>query len=253
MAKHLDYKKDLRHLQIALVRWQAGAVASGEKVLVVLEGRDAAGKDGTIKRVTEHLSPRNTRVVALPKPSNRQDSEWYFQRYVAHLPAAGELVVFNRSWYNRAGVEKVMHFSTPAQQEQFIRDAPEFERMLIEADIRLVKYWLDISKKEQADRLDARRTNPLKMLKVSDLDAVAQAKWKAYSKARNEMLTRTNTDEAPWICVRNDHKKAGRLNLIRDLLHRVAPKDIAKDVEKPDPAVVFPFEPAALEDGRLAK
>jgi polyphosphate kinase 2 len=253
MARPLDYKKDLHHLQVALVRWQATAMASGEKVLVVLEGRDAAGKDGTIKRITEFLSPRNTRVVALPKPSDRQDSQWYFQRYVVHLPAAGEIVVFNRSWYNRAGVEKVMHFSTPAQQEQFIRDAPEFERMLIEAEIRLVKYWLDISKAEQADRLDARRTDPLKQLKVSDLDGVAQQKWKAYSKARNEMLTRTHTAEAPWICVRNDHKKAGRVNLIRDLLHRVAPRDIREDVEKPDPDVVFPFEPEALEDGRLAK
>ena len=253
MAKDLDYKKDLRHLQVDLVRLQAAAVKSGEKILVVLEGRDAAGKDGTIKRLTEYLSPRNTRAVSLPKPSDRQVTQWYFQRYVPHLPAAGEFVVFNRSWYNRAGVERVMGFSTPTQQEQFIRDAPEFERMLIEADIRLVKYWLDISKTEQAQRLDARRTDPLKQLKVSDLDAVAQAKWKAYSKARNEMLTRTSTDQAPWICVRNDHKKAGRLNLIRDLLRRVAPKDIAKDVEKPDPAVVFPFEPAALEDGRLAK
>ena len=253
MAKHLDYKKDLLQLQIALVRWQAQAMKSGEKVLVVLEGRDAAGKDGTIKRIAEHLSPRNTRIVALPKPSNRQETQWYFQRYVPHFPAAGEIVVFNRSWYNRAGVEKVMGFSTAAQQEQFIRDAPEFERMLTEADIRLVKYWLDISKDEQEERLEARRKDPLKQLKVSDLDAVAQAKWKAYSKARDEMLTRTHTDWAPWICVRNDHKKAGRLNLIRDLLHRVAPKDLLKDVEAPDPAVVFPFEPDAIEDGRLAK
>ena len=253
MAKDDHYKKDLRRLQIDLVRMQAAAVKSGEKILVVLEGRDAAGKDGTIKRVTEYLSPRNTRVVALPKPTDRQTTEWYFQRYVPHLPAAGEFVVFNRSWYNRAGVEKVMGFSTPEQQEQFIRDAPVFERMLIDADIRLVKYWLDISKDEQAERLEARRKDPLKQLKVSDLDAVAQAKWKAYSKARDEMLTRTNTDRAPWICVRNDHKKAGRLNLILDLLHRVAPKDILKEVEAPDPAVAFPFEPAALEDGRLAK
>jgi len=253
MAKHLDYKKDLHDLQVALVRWQAGAMKAGEKVVVVLEGRDAAGKDGTIKRIVEHLSPRNTRVVALPKPSNRQETQWYFQRYVPHLPAAGEIVVFNRSWYNRAGVETVMGFSTPAEQEQFIRDAPEFERMLIEADIRLVKYWLDISKKEQAERLDARRTDPLKELKVSALDGVAQEKWKAYSKARDNMLMRSNTDWAPWICVRNDHKKPGRLNLIRDLLHRVAPGEVRKDVGKPDPAIVFPFEAAALEDGRLAR
>ena len=252
MAKEPDYKKDLRRLQIALVRAQAAAVQSGEKILVILEGRDAAGKDGTIKRLTEYLSPRNTRVVALPKPTERQTTQWYFQRYVAHLPACGEFVVFNRSWYNRAGVEKVMGFSTPAQQEQFIRDAPEFERMLTEADIKVVKYWLDISKAEQAIRLEARRKDPLKQLKVSDLDAVAQAKWKAYSKARNEMLKRSNPDWAPWICVRNDHKKAGRLNLIRDLLHRVAPKDIRADIEHPEPDVVFPFEAEAIEDGRLA-
>ena len=253
MPKDPDYKKDLRRLQVDLVRMQVAAVKSGEKILVVLEGRDAAGKDGTIKRLTEFLSPRNTRVVALPKPSDRQATQWYFQRYVPHLPAAGEFVVFNRSWYNRAGVEKVMGFSTAEQQEQFLHDAPDFELMLTKADIRLVKYWLDISKDEQEDRLEARRKDPLKQLKVSDLDAVAQAKWKAYSKARDEMLMRTNPDWAPWICVRNDHKKAGRLNLIRDLLHRVAPKDILKDVERPDPAVVFPFEAAALEDGRLAK
>ncbi|HEX4097958.1 MAG TPA: polyphosphate kinase 2, partial [Caulobacteraceae bacterium] len=215
MAKDFDYKKEMLRLQVALVRLQASAVSSGEKILVVLEGRDAAGKDGTIKRITEFLSPRNTRVVALPKPTDRQTTEWYFQRYVPHLPAAGEFVVFNRSWYNRAGVEKVMGFSTPEQQEQFIRDAPEFERMLVEADIRLVKYWLDIDKKEQADRLEARRTDPLKQLKVSDLDAVAQARWKGYSNARNDMLKRSNPDWAPWICVRNDHKKAGRVNLIR--------------------------------------
>ncbi len=253
MAKDSEYKKSLERLQVALVRLQAGAVKSGEKILVILEGRDAAGKDGTIARITEHLSPRNTRVVALPKPTERETSEWYFQRYVAHLPACGEFVVFNRSWYNRAGVEKVMGFSTPEQQEEFIREAPAFERMLTAADIRLVKYWLDISKDEQAKRLEARRKDPLKQLKVSDLDAVAQAKWKAYSKARNEMLLRTNSEWAPWICVRNDHKKAGRLNLIRDLLHRVAPKEIAKDIEAPDPAVVFPFEPQAIEDGRLEK
>ena len=253
MAKDPEYKKSLLQLQIALVRLQASAVKSGEKILVILEGRDAAGKDGTIKRLTEYLSPRNTRVVALPKPTERQTSEWYFQRYVAHLPASSEFVVFNRSWYNRAGVEKVMGFSTPEQQEQFIRDAPEFERMLGEAGIRVVKYWLDISKKEQAQRLEARRKDPLKQLKVSDLDAVAQARWKAYSKARNEMLMRSNVDWAPWVCVRNDHKKQGRLNLIRDLLQRVAPQDLLKDIEAPDRSVAFPFEPAAIEDGRLAK
>jgi polyphosphate kinase 2 len=252
MAKD-DYENQLRELQIGLVRTQAAAMESGEKILVVLEGRDAAGKDGVIARITEHLAPRNTRIVALPKPSDRQSTQWYFQRYAAHLPAAGEIVIFNRSWYNRAGVERVMGFSTPHQQEQFLRDAPEFERMLIEAGIRLVKYWLDISKAEQADRLKARRTDPLKVLKVSSLDAEAQKRWKAYSKARDEMLLRTHTTWGPWTCVRNDHKKRGRLNLMRHLLHAVAPKPVCDDVAAPDPEVVFNFEPEALTDGRLER
>lgn len=253
MATDDEYKAELERLQIALVRMQISAVQSGEKILVVLEGRDAAGKDGVIKRITEHLSVRNTRVVALPKPSDREVSQWFFQRYAQHLPACGELVIFNRSWYNRGGVERVMGFSTPGQQEQFLRDAPEFERMLIESDIRLIKYWLDISKAEQAERLEARRKDPLKQLKVSPLDAVAQKRWKDYSAARDEMLMRTSTPIAPWTCVRNDRKKKGRINLIRHLLHAAAPPHIAAEVQEPDPDVVFPFEQAALSDGRLAR
>jgi polyphosphate kinase 2 len=253
MARSDDYKTALRRLQEALVRTQACAMKSGEKILVVLEGRDAAGKDGTIKRIIEFLSPRNTRAVSLPKPTDREVTEWYFQRYAGHLPAAAEFVIFNRSWYNRAGVEPVMGFCTPQQHEQFLCDAPDFERMLLEANIRLIKYWLDISKDEQAKRLDDRRKDPLKQLKVSDLDEVAQKKWKAYSKARDEMLMRTHTAFAPWICVRNDHKKAGRLNLIRHLLHAAAPTGIAAGIEPPDDDIVFPFEPQALSDGRLEK
>jgi polyphosphate kinase 2 len=246
-----DYDKQLERLQVALVRTQVAAMQAGDKILVVLEGRDAAGKDGVIARITEHLSPRSTRVVALPKPTERQASQWYFQRYAEHLPAAGEVVLFNRSWYNRAGVERVMGFATPEQQEQFLKDVCEFERMLATSGIRLVKYWLDISKKEQAARLEARRTDPLKQLKVSPLDAEAQKRWKAYSKARNEMLTRSHSPWAPWTCVRNDHKKPGRLNLIRHLVRTVAPADVAETVDPPDPAVVFSFEPAAIDDGRL--
>jgi polyphosphate kinase 2 len=247
------YEAELKGLQTALVRTQMAAMESGEKILVVLEGRDAAGKDGVIARITEHLAPRNTRVVALPKPTDRQFTQWYFQRYVPHFPAAGELVIFNRSWYNRAGVERVMDFCTPTQLEQFLRDAPEFERMLLEADIKLVKYWLDISKKEQAVRLDARRTDPLKALKVSSLDAEAQKRWKDYTVARDDMLMRTHTAHAPWVCVRNNHKKRGRVNLIRHLLHATAPEKVRKDVPPPDPAVVFGFEPSALTDGRLER
>ena len=249
-GKHAD---DLAALQLALVRTQAAAQASGERIVLVMEGRDGAGKDGTIKRIIEHLSPRSTRVVALPKPSDRERTQWYFQRYVAHLPAAGELVIFNRSWYNRAGVEVVMGFSTPAQQAEFLRDAPDFERMLVESGIRLVKVWLDISKDEQKKRLDARRDDPLKQLKVSDLDAVAQAKWSDYSAARDLMLARTHTPLAPWVCVRADKKPRARIAVIRHLLRQVAPADIAQDVAAPDPEVLFPFEIEATKDGGLAE
>ncbi len=246
------YKKELIELQCALVRTQQALMASGARTILVMEGRDGAGKDGSIKRITEHLSPRNTRVVALPKPSDRETSQWYFQRYAAHLPAAGELVIFNRSWYNRAGVETVMGFSTPSQQAEFLRDAPDFERMLVESGITLVKLWLDISKKEQAERLNARRTDPLKALKVSDLDTVAQKKWKEYSAARNTMLERTHNSIAPWHCVRADHKKPARLAIIRHLIQRVAPADIVAAIDVPDPKILFPFEPEAIADGRLA-
>jgi len=253
MAHDEDYKADLRRLQIALVRAQTDSIETGEKILVVLEGRDAAGKDGVIKRITEYLSPRNTRAISLPKPSDRERSEWYFQRYTEHLPASGEFILFNRSWYNRAGVERVMGFCTAKQVKQFMRDAPAFEAMLLEADIRLVKYWLDISKDEQAKRLEDRREDPLKQLKVSALDAMAQDRWKAYSKARDEMLLHTHTKDTPWFCVRNDDKKQGRINLIRHLLHATAPRHIAHEVDAPDGDIVFAFEPEALKDGRLAK
>ena len=253
MVRKKDYKAVILDLQVALVRTQAAALESGEKVLVLFEGRDAAGKDGVIKRITEYLSPRNTRIVALPKPSSQETSEWYFQRYARRLPSAGQFVLFNRSWYNRAGVEPVMGFCTPEQHRQFLKDAPQFEQMLLESDIRLVKYWLDISKDEQAERLDARREDPLKQLKVSSLDGVAQDKWKAYSKARDEMLLATHSKASPWICVRNDHKKTGRVNLIRHLLHQIAPATLRAEVQAPDKDIVFPFEPEALKDGRLAK
>jgi polyphosphate kinase 2 len=248
-----SYKRDLIKLQIELVRFQQWAIGAGEKVVIVFEGRDGAGKDGTIKRITEHLAPRNTRVVALPKPSDRQTTEWWFQRYVGRLPAAGEIVIFNRSWYNRAGVEKVMGFSTPKQQADFLHDAPTFERMLTEADIRIVKFWLDISKAEQASRLDARREDPLKILKVSALDGEAQKKWKAYSKARDEMLIATHTAWAPWTIVHTDKKKKARLAVISHLLHALAPAEITEHVPAPDPKVICAFDAEAIHDGRLEK
>ncbi|HZZ30356.1 MAG TPA: polyphosphate kinase 2 [Phenylobacterium sp.] len=253
MAKDDDYMAELESLQAALVRYQQAAIAAGDKALVIFEGRDAAGKDGAIKRITEHLSVRNTRAVALPKPTEREHSQWYFQRYVAHLPAAGELTLLNRSWYNRAGVEPVMGFCTPEEQETFLRDAPVFEAMVIGSGLKVVKLWLDISREEQAQRLKARKTDPLKALKVSALDDVAQEKWDAYTEARDEMLKRTHTLEAPWIIVRTDHKKKARLNTMRYLLKVLAPKAVAKAVGKPDPEVIFQFEAEALTDGRLER
>jgi polyphosphate kinase 2 len=251
MSKSDDDQKDLEHHQLALVHWQQHAMKGEQRVLIIFEGRDAAGKDGAIRAVTEHLSVRNTRIVALAKPSDRERSQWFFQRYVAHLPACAETVIFNRSWYNRAGVERVMGFSTPEEQETFLRDVPIFENMLLGSGLRIVKFWLDVSKDEQAKRLEERRTDPLKALKTSPLDAAAQEKWTAYSEARDEMLRRTSTTVAPWICVRSDHKKRARINIIRHLVHALAPADVAQSVDRPDPEVVFEFEVSALTDGRL--
>ncbi len=182
---------ELEQLQLALVRTQTAAARTGQRSVLVLEGRDTSGKDGTIRRITAHLSVRSTRVVALPKPSDREQGQWFFQRYVEQLPTRGEFVIFNRSWYNRGGVEPVMGFCTPAEHAEFLRDAPDFERMIVESGIKLVKIWLDISKEEQAQRLKARRTDPLKALKVSDLDGVAVKRWDDYSDARDEILART--------------------------------------------------------------
>jgi polyphosphate kinase len=253
MSKLTDYEAQLRELQVGLVRYQAWALKCGAKALVIFEGRDGAGKDGTIARIVEHLAPRSTRVVSLPKPSDRDRSEWYFQRFVRHLPAAGELAIFNRSWYNRAGVEPVMGFCTPREHEDFLRDVPAFERMLEEAELPIVKIWLDISKREQAERLKARRGDPLRQLKISALDGEAQKKWKDYSAARDQMLVRTHTPSGPWVCVRADHKKKARLSVIRHLIQSLAPPDIRSGLGPPDPEILFPFEERALEDGRLAK
>ncbi|MDZ4374860.1 MAG: polyphosphate kinase 2 [Phenylobacterium sp.] len=248
MAKDDD---DIEALQVALVRFQQHAIEVGERDLVIFEGRDTAGKDGAIKRIVEHLSIRATRVVALPKPNDRQRTQWYFQRYVEHLPAAGELVILNRSWYNRAGVERVMDFATPDEQETFLRDVPVFEQMLTHSGVQIVKLWLDISRDEQAKRLEARTSDPLKALKVSSLDALAQEKWSDYSAARDEMLKRTHTTEAPWTIVHTDSKKTARANIMRYLLKMLAPASIADQIDAPDPNVVFPFEPSAITDGRL--
>lgn len=248
-----DYAEQLEALQIALVRFQTKAIETGQRALVIFEGRDTAGKDGAIKRITEHLSVRSTRVVALPKPTERERSQWFFQRYIDHLPAAGELVIFNRSWYNRAGVERVMGFSTEQEQAQFLDDVPKVETMIAANGVPIVKLWLDISRDEQAKRLKERRGDPLKALKVSPLDAVAEKKWDEYTQARDLMLSRTDHPAAPWTCVRADHKKPARLAIIRHLLHTLAAKPERKGVDAPDPTVLFPYEPSCLSDGRLAR
>jgi polyphosphate kinase 2 len=248
-----DHEQEDHDLQLALVRYQTWAAESGARAVVLFEGRDTAGKDGAIRTITRHLGVRQTRVVALPKPSERERSQWLFQRYAAHLPAAGELVIFNRSWYNRAGVEVVNGFSTPEQQARFLTDVPGFEAMLLHDGIRLVKLWLDISREEQARRLKSRREDPLKALKVSALDAVAQERWDDYSAARDTMLARTSTPDAPWICVHADHKKKARRAIIRHLLRELAPAEIAHHITPPDSDLLFPFEPSAIADGRLAR
>jgi polyphosphate kinase len=250
---HDTYETELQARQLALVRWQQHAMKAGEKVLIIFEGRDAAGKDGSIRALTEHLSVRATRVVALPKPSDRDRSQWYFQRYVPRLPAGGETVIFNRSWYNRAGVERVMGFSTPEEQEQFLREVPAFEAMLVGSDLKVIKLWLDVSKTEQAARLKERRTDPLKVLKSSPLDAEAQKRWDGYTAARDEMLRRTHTVIAPWTIVRADHKKRAHLAILSHLVRTLAPKDIAREVDAPDPDVLFPFELSLLTDGKLER
>ena len=247
MAKN-DYDDTLEALQIQLVETQAWAIEQGLKVVIVFEGRDAAGKDGAIKRMTEFMAPRQTRVVALPKPSDREMSQWYFQRYTPHLPAAGETVFFNRSWYNRAGVESVMGFCTPEQHEQFLHDAPHFERMLMQSGTLLIKLWLDITQEEQARRLEERTTHPLKRFKVSPLDAEAQRRWSDYSAARDQMLERTHSEHAPWIIVGTDNKKKARLNIIRHVLHQLDRPGL--EAKKPDPDIVFSANKAK---GRLAK
>jgi polyphosphate kinase 2 len=244
------YKKALYELQVELVKLQRDLIASNARVLVILEGRDAAGKDGTIKRLTEHMSPRETRIHAPGKPSSREESEWYFQRFVPFLPAAQEFVVFNRSWYNRAGVERVMGFATDEPVEDFLHWVVPLEAMLVRDGIQIRKYYLDISKSEQKKRLQEREKDPLTQWKVSPIDEAAQKKWKAYSQARNEMLRRTSHEAAPWRVVNADDKKVARLEFIRDLLHSFSYRGKNAKCAKPDRSIIFPW--SEDEKGRLA-
>ena len=248
-----DYDGDLYDLQVELVKLQKDVIANDRKLLIIMEGRDGAGKDGTIKRITEHMSPRETRVVALSKPSDREKTEWYFQRYVPHLPAADEIVLFNRSWYNRAGVEKVMGFCTDIEYERFMSTVTAFEEMLIGSGIEFIKYYLDISKDEQAERLEDRRKDPLKQWKISPIDQAAQKKWDDYTKARDAMFARTHTLHSPWTVVSANVKKTARLNVIRDILNRVDYADKIQKLVIPDSDIVMPFDQALYKSGKIAK
>jgi polyphosphate kinase 2 len=251
-AEPAKYRKALLNLQIELVKLQRSIISGHRKILVLIEGRDAAGKDGAIKHMTEHLSPRETRIVALGKPSERDLSAWYFQRYVRHLPVAQEMVIFNRSWYNRAGVEHVMGFCTKHEYEEFMETVPVFERMLERSGIQLFKYYLDISREEQKKRLEDRRRDPLKQWKISPIDEVAVKRWKPYSQARNAMFARTHDPLAPWIVVRADDKHAARLDLIRHLLSRLDYEDKDESLAAPDPEIVFAYDALYLENGMIA-
>jgi len=247
------YEGALRALQIELVKVQRHVIKHGHKALIIFEGRDASGKDGSIKRIVEHLSPRETRVVALGKPSDKDRASWYFQRYVPYLPAAQEMVLLNRSWYNRAGVEWVMEFCTDRERESFLQEVLPFEHMLLRSGMQILKYYLDIGKKEQKKRLRERREDPLKQWKVSAIDDVALKYWDAYSQARDEMLRRTSSPLSPWIVVRADDKHAARLNVIRDLLARLACPDTDKHLAVPDPSIVFAYDEADAKAGLLAR
>jgi len=223
------YEEALFKLQLELVKLQAWIKEQGLKVVVLFEGRDAAGKGGVITRITQHLSPRICRVAALPAPTEREQSQWYFQRYVAHLPAAGEMVLFDRSWYNRAGVEKVMGFCTDEEYREFLRTCPEFERMLVRSGIILIKYWFSVSDEEQERRFQSRLEEPHKRWKLSPMDLESRSRWVEYSKAKDEMFAHTDIKQAPWYVVKSDIKKHARLNCISHLLSMIPYKDLTPE------------------------
>ena len=227
------YEKELFRLQVELVKMLEWIKHEGLKVVVIFEGRDAAGKGGVIKRITQHLSPRICRVVALPAPTEREQTQWYFQRYVPHLPAAGEMVLFDRSWYNRAGVERVMGFCTDEEHREFMRTCPEFERMLVRSGIKLIKYWFSVSDEEQEKRFQSRLEQSHKRWKLSPMDLESRRRWVAYSKAKDENFAHTDIKQAPWYVVESDVKKHARLNCISHLLSMIPYKDLT-----PEPIVL---------------
>ena len=234
-----DYEKSKLDLQVELLKVQRWVEETGQKVVMIFEGRDAAGKGGTIKRFTEHLNPRTSRVIALNKPTERETTQWYYQRYVEHLPAAGEMVLFDRSWYNRAGVERVMGFCGPSDYLEFMRQTPEFERMLTRSGIWLFKYWFSVTKSEQRRRFKSRENDPLKQWKLSPIDMASLNKWDDYTEAKEAMFFNTDTADAPWTIVKSDDKKRARLNCMQHFLQTLpyTGRD-DKIVTGPDPMIV---------------
>lgn len=234
----IRYEKELRKLQIELLKFQNFVKEKGLKVLILTEGRDAAGKGGSIKRLTEHLNPRGCRVVALEKPSEVEKTQWYFQRYVSHLPAAGEIVIFDRSWYNRAGVEPVMGFCTQDEHKKFLKEVPLFEEMLVNSGILMFKFYFSVSKEEQKKRFESRKTDPLKQYKLSPVDEKSQKLWDKYTIAKYSMLLASNTPLCPWTIIGSDNKKKARLNVFRYILNNVEYKGKSKDIKEPDKDLV---------------
>ncbi|MEA3552892.1 MAG: polyphosphate kinase 2 [Campylobacterota bacterium] len=253
-TKTLEYEKELSALQVELLKLQNHVKDKGLKILMIFEGRDAAGKGGTIKRITEHLNPRGARIIALEKPSDKETSQWYFQRYVKHLPSAGEIVLFDRSWYNRSMVEPVMGFCTERQHHKFLKDAPEFEKMIVDEGIQIFKFYFSVSKDEQARRFKARETDPLKQYKLSPVDKESQKLWDEYTLAKFMMLSATHTDSAPWTIVKSDDKKRARINCIKHILNFVKyPNQISKKKIVTDKEIIIYGRDEAIKMEKMLK
>ncbi|RKW69531.1 polyphosphate kinase 2 [Galactobacter caseinivorans] len=240
-----EYESAKYELQVELLKFQAWQQRTGERHIILFEGRDAAGKGGTIKRFTEHLNPRHARTVALTKPSDRELTQWYFQRYVKYLPAAGELVLFDRSWYNRAGVERVMGFCDEAEYQDFMRDVPRLEHMLVDSGIKVTKFWFSVTQSEQRTRFIIRQIDPVRQWKLSPMDLESLDKWEAYTEAKEDMFRRTDTDWAPWVSIKSNDKKRARLNAIRYFLTQV-------EYEGKDPERIGKPDPLIIQRGRAA-
>lgn len=243
-----EYEATKQELQIELLKFQKWMKENGEKLVIIFEGRDAAGKGGTIKRFMEHLNPRGAKVVALDKPNEREKSQWYFQRYIQHLPSGGELVLFDRSWYNRAGVERVMGFCSPSEYTQFMHQAPQFERMLKDSGTHMIKFWFSVGQKEQLQRFNARKDDPLKQWKLSPMDLASLDRWADYTRAKEDMFFYTNTNEAPWTVVKSNDKKRARIEAMKFVLSQFPYDEKREELIQYDPLIISSGEDVFKED-----